>query len=311
MYRKICENLRILHRKFAPCAPAAKDAKQNSLNRTLTMVLTFFICSLSVFAQNNLTEPAQAIVEEGKLLYRSEMASWHGTDVFLRDYKNLEHVGGYFSYSEKDRSICIFFSKSEKPKVIGEISFDTIYNINTHTAKVNFAERDFTDTEAVLFTIRQMALAEINSDTLFKKYENTSLNLIPLISGDEKKVYVLTGTQEKNIVYFGNDYLLLFDKYNKLILKKKLHNNIIPIRYGVIDGKEIETTVHSHLPESGDFITATDICTLMLHQKYTKWKKHIVVSDKYLNIWNCETNQLMVVPKKQALEEMQKAVNKK
>jgi len=53
--------------------------------------------------------------------------------------------------------------------------------------------------------------------------------------------------------------------------------------------------MHSHLPETGDFITATDICTLMLYGKFTGWKQHNVVSEKYLNSWNIKTNQLFIV----------------
>jgi hypothetical protein len=45
-------------------------------------------------------------------------------------------------------------------------------------------------------------------------------------------------------------------------------------------GKDEIGAMHSHLPESGDFSTATDICTLMLYAQITKWKQHIVVSKK-------------------------------
>lgn len=61
---------------------------------------------------------------------------------------------------------------------------------------------------------------------------------------------------------------------------------------------EVEGAIHNHLPETGDFITATDICTLMLYAKFTKWKSHTVVSEKYINILNCLTNKLVVVPMK-------------
>jgi hypothetical protein len=64
---------------------------------------------------------------------------------------------------------------------------------------------------------------------------------------------------------------LTFDKDNNLISKKQLHKNIIPIEYGKEEeGITIESTIHSHLPETGDFITATDICTLMLYGKIAK-----------------------------------------
>jgi len=56
--------------------------------------------------------------------------------------------------------------------------------------------------------------------------------------------------------------------------------------------------MHNHQTETGEFITVTDICTLMLYAKFAKWKTHNVISEKYLNIWNCETNQLTVVPMK-------------
>jgi hypothetical protein len=263
------------------------------MNNTLTIILT--LITVSVFGQTNPTEEAQPIVAEGKLLYKSEMASWYGTDLFLENYKNRDNIGGYFSYTENDISKCVFFSKSDNPKVIGTISFDSTYDVMT--AKTDLSERDFTSYENDLFVIRKIALSEANSDTLFKTYNNTNLNFIPVIDGNEKKVYVLTGPQQNGVVIFGNDYLLTFDKNNKLTLKKQLHKNILAINYGgkEEEGKQIEGAIHSHLPDTGDFITATDICTLMLYEKFAKWKTHMVVSKKYVNIWNCETDRLSVI----------------
>jgi len=265
------------------------------MNKTITILLAFL--SLSVYAQETPTEQAKPIVAEGKMLYRSEMASWYGTDLFLENYKIRENIGGYFSYIDKEITKCIFFSNSDIPKVIGTISFDSTYNIKT--AKSDFTERDFTINENDLYAIRKIALAEINSDTLFKMYKNTNLNLIPLSNGNEKKVYVLTGPKENGVVIIGNDYLLTFDKDNKLTLKKQLHKNIIAIYYGgkEEEGQNVVGAMHTHLPETGEFITATDICTLMLYEKFAKWKSHNVISEKYLNIWNCETDQLTVIPR--------------
>jgi hypothetical protein len=265
------------------------------MNKALTFLLT--LLSLSVFGQSNPTEEAQPIVAEGKLLYKSEMASWHGTDLFLENYKDKENIGGYFSYTDNTTSKCIFFSKGNKPKVIGTISFDSTYN--TKTANVSLTERDFTKTESDLYEIRELALTEINSDTLFRTYKNTNLNLIPLINGQDKKVYVLTGPQNNGVVIFGNDYLLTFDDNNKLLVKKQLHKNIIPVYYGgkEEEGKKSVGAMHSHLPETGQFMTATDICTLLLYEKFAKWEQHIVVSEKYMNIWSCKTDQLTVIPR--------------
>jgi hypothetical protein len=258
------------------------------------ILLTFL--SFNVFGQDNLTEQAKLIVAEGKLLYKSEMASWYGTDILMENNKDRANMGGYFSYEENEISKCIFFSTSGKPKVIGEISFDSTYD--TKTAKTIWTEREFTNYESDIYIIRKSALEAINTDTLFKTYQNSNLNVIPLVSEGVKRVYVLTGPQKKGVVIFGNDYLINFDKNNNLISKKQLHRNIIPINYGgkEEEGKEIEGTIHSHLPETGDFITATDICTLMLYEKFAKWNQHNVVSKNYLSIWNCLTDELVVVP---------------
>ncbi len=51
-------------------------------------------------------------------------------------------------------------------------------------------------------------------------------------------------------------------------------------------------------PETGELITATDICTLMLYEKFANWTTHNVVSKKYLSIWDCQTDELVILPMK-------------
>lgn len=111
------------------------------------------LISNSITAQVNPTEQTKPIVEEGKRLYRSEMASWYGTDLFLEQYNNKSTIGGYFSYADELIIKCIFFSKEPTPKVIGTISFDSTFN--TQTAHSSLEERDFTNTESDLFDIRK------------------------------------------------------------------------------------------------------------------------------------------------------------
>ncbi len=68
--------------------------------------------------------------------------------------------------------------------------------------------------------------------------------------------------------------------------------------------------MHSHSEETGEYITPTDICTLMLYEKYANWKTHIVVSQKYLNIWDCNTNELTLLSNKEA-KKLAEAVEKR
>lgn len=261
--------------------------------RRLVIVLSFFI-SMGVFSQNvDLVKKAQEITEEGKHLYKLEMASWYGTDIFLENFKERARIGGYFSYLDKDTPKCLFFSKGENPRVIGVVSFGDIKLIETAT--IDFKERDFKSNEKELYTIRAKALAQVQQDTLFKSYSNASLNLIPLISKGERKVYVLTGPKKAGVVLFGNDYLITFDDKDDIVEKKSLHRNLIPIEFDVEGKKEIVASIHSHAAETGPFITPTDICTLMLYAKFAKWKQHIVISEDYVSIWDCINESLVIM----------------
>lgn len=276
--------------------------------KKLTLLFIYFTLSTPILSQSKIDDQTSAIVTEGKQLYRSELASWYGTDLFFEKLNDKKaKVAGYFSYSEKSISKCVFFSTDATPKVLATISFDSTYN--TQTALVDGTERAFSNSEADLYSIRKQALAEINSDTIFKSYTNTSLNLIPIISGSEKKVYVLTGPEKAGVVILGNDYLLTFNKQNQLLSKKRLHKNIIQINYAKTPEEKV-VTMHTHLPETGDFITATDICTLMLYEKFANWEQHIVMSENYVNIWDCHKDILAVLTK-EAWDNINKARNER
>lgn len=260
------------------------------------IIVLFFCCFYFIsFSQKIDIEKIQdSIMSEGMKLYQSEMASWYGTDVFLENYKERENIGGYFSYPKNDNeSICIFFDKNEEPNVLGAIAFDSTYNVKK--AILDLKSRKLTNKENDIFQIRKKALIEIQNDTIFKKYNNTNFNIIPLVDNNSKKVYILTGPKVNGVMVLGNDYLLTFNNKNELISKKSLHKNIIPLYYESEDNKEQESSVHNHLQETGDFITATDICTLMLYGKYTSWKSHIVVSKNYMSIWDIKNNNFHIM----------------
>jgi len=259
------------------------------------LLLIIFAYTAS-YAQNN--AQTYAIEAEGKAMYRSEMASWYGTDIFLEKFKDQrDNIGGYFSYvTANNMANCVFFSKEEKPKVLATITFDSTYNVDA--AKVDGTQRDFLPNEQDLYIIRKKASELMNKDTLFKSYQNTNFNLVPLINGNEKKVYVLTGPAVSGWVVFGNDYLISFDNNNNITGRKRLHANILPMQYGKSSDTSEVGNMHTHLPETGDYITPTDICTLMLYSGIAKWKTHMVVSEKYISIWSCESNTLTVIPAK-------------
>ncbi|MDR3023651.1 hypothetical protein [Chryseobacterium sp.] len=255
----------------------------------LFLTFLFALVSMCINAQD-LEKLSEEVTEEGIALYRSEMASWYGTDVVRENYKNMENVGGYFSYLD-DVPKCIFFSKQNK--VVATISFPT--NYNPDNAKVDLSERDFTPTEMDYFTIRQKALTRINNDTIFKRYNNTNFNLVPIIKKNSKKVYVLTGASVNNVVIFGNDYLLTFNNKNEIENVEKLHKGIIVHDIGNNSKGADVGGVHSHVLENWQQMTPTDICTLMLYQKLTGWETYTTISKKYASIWNNKSNKAFVM----------------
>src|SRR5690606_20223876 len=152
-----------------------------------TFVLFLLIVVNLAFGQKNLRKIAEPIIEEGFKLYQSEMASWHGTDLFMDSYPLKENIGGYFSYVIDASAICIFFSKSENPKVIGQITFDKTFNLDN--AKIDLNERNFTENEQEIYDVRTKALRIIQTDSFFQTYENTNLNIFSIVENKVKKVY--------------------------------------------------------------------------------------------------------------------------
>ncbi|TWV91111.1 hypothetical protein FEF09_29010 [Chitinophaga pinensis] len=63
-------------------------------------------------------------------------------------------------------------------------------------------------------------------------------------------------------------------------------------------GNMLDTTftggAHSHIDEQDQFITATDICTLMMYSIDPFWKQHYVISAHYVNVWNFEKKELLI-----------------
>ncbi len=272
------------------------------LNRTIIIVILSICCP--IFAEEDKTlDKAFAIREEGIYLYQLEKASWLGTDIMLDRYKDKNNLGGYVSYLDNETPVNVFFSRNGKRRVIGQITFKGSFD--PKKASIDLKERSLTLLEEDLFEMREKTMDVINArDGFFSFYYNTSFNIIPLIYEGVRKVYVLTGPKEGGIVIFGNDYLLIFNEKNEIVSKRKIHNNMITIDLKHPENrKDVHGTAHSHLPSTGELITATDICTLLLYGRYAEWKTHFVMSDTFVSVWDCRENNLLAVIVKDKWEE--------
>ena len=256
--------------------------------------ITLSIFALSVFTSfgQKIEKVKAEVLKEGLLLFQSEKASWHGGDLFLEKFTDKNKIGGYVSYSDGDNPKCIFIAKDDKNKVIGTVTFEKTFDLGKATT--DLTQRQLTNTEKDYMMLREKAFDRISNDTIFKHYKNTNFNIVPIISGKDKRVYVMTATNENGKVIIGNDYLIEFNKNGEVRKSSRLHKGLLEFEYGDKD-KQIVGAMHSHLPEYNEIITPTDICTTMLYQDYTKWERHTVLSKEYVSIWDCKTNNLTVI----------------
>jgi hypothetical protein len=147
-----------------------------------------------------------SVMAEGKALFRSEWASWHGTDIFLGKYKEKQgQSGGYLSYETANNLVNVFYTKGDKPVTMAVITFDKDFNERNY--HLDSIARPLNRVEQDLFTLRKAAFKALNTDTIFKRYLNTSFNVIPFVNEGVKRIYILTSPTALNVVSLGNDYL--------------------------------------------------------------------------------------------------------
>ena len=240
-----------------------------------------------------------SVMEEGKRLYFSELASWYATEILKSKHKAIaKKTGGGFSYQNNDEIISVFYNRDEEPKIIFSVRFNQ--HFNTEQAITDLQSRSFSQLEESYYQIHSKTIELVNTDQRFRLYKDADLHIIPIINGDLKKVYVMAAPRFEGAIVFGNDYLLSFDKNSELRGWKAIHQSIIPVEYGVnnvYNSSEIAATAHEHGEGTDELISATDICNLLLYQKFTNWKQHMVIGKDLVSIWNCSTSDFRTLKK--------------
>lgn len=268
-------------------------------NLLLTILLQALFSCL-VYCKSNDTASLQRIADsirkEGLSIYSSERASWFGTDLFLEKFKGQRtEIGGYFSYLEGNTAKCVFYGVNAE-KIIGTITFNDILN-STH-GTVDLVNRNFTAREKEYYALRAAVTQLSREDTMFKFYQNTTLNLVPLIDDIGKRVYCITGTSMSGIVPFGNDYLIRFNDKG-ITSKEAIHKTLIAVSNKDINtnAASVPAIIHTHLPGYSLYMTPTDICTAMLYGPYMQVESLVTVSERYISIWDSKHVELHILDK--------------
>ncbi|MDR3712408.1 MAG: hypothetical protein P4L51_06305 [Puia sp.] len=252
------------------------------------------LLSTTSLGQTNYSRIADSIHTEGLKLYFSEKASWEGSDLFFAEYPLLKsHYGGYFSYTVGDTTRCVILTNDTPTRRLVIFYFPNGKSQPTsedaHATDLNPQEREY-------LALKKTAIDWVRQDTFFRSYLRTTLNFVPLIDGQGKRVYLLTGPQDNGIMLLGNDYLMRYSADDSLLSKSCLHRNIISIPLKK-DSTE-ESAFHTHFPPTSEYLTATDYCTLRLYAKYTSWKQHYVITKDAVSILNFADGGLLILSKK-------------
>jgi hypothetical protein len=258
--------------------------------------LLFLFLLLSINAYSKEVD-SEKILKEGKLLYRLEKASWYGTDIFLEKFPSKrDSIGGYLSYVSDNKVINIFYSRFDATHIFARLQFDSLPRPNA--IQIDTSSPIATEQERDLIQIRLDALDKLttNEDGFFKFYKNVSFNPIPVITENERKVYIISGTNVNGLILIGNDYLLNYDNKNKFIYKTKIHNSLIQLQSKLDKDNPVVTSIHSHV--LSDFIDTTDICTLLLYKDFVDWNQHIVISEKYVSIFDMKKETLSIITRR-------------
>lgn len=249
-------------------------------------------CATHAIAQ---TPEQQAILDEGNRLFQSEITSWYGSDTFLeRCPDKVSRAKGYLSYADSIGNVCVFVSNESPPVILATIRLDETRL--PKNASVDTQERALSEKETKLWTIRQAALAEVksNKDEIFKFYPDTDYNFVPISDALGNRVYILTGPKNQGEVIFGNDYLITFNRRLKLVKVEKIHEGMMRQKSGKDEaGRPIVGGAHTHLASTGNYFTATDVCTLLLYGPSTRWIMHLVTTPAGSFEWRFPTNKVV------------------
>lgn len=84
------------------------------------------------------------------------------------------------------------------------------------------------------------------------------------------------------------------DRKNNFKDKSEIHNSMLQFFYKSENGEnEITSSYHSHA--LSEYISSTDICTLLLYREFVEWKQHLVISEKEVSIFNLEQETLVTM----------------
>lgn len=246
------------------------------------------LCHMHASAQENLAFIADSIRKEGILLYQHIQTCKSGIKMIEADTTGRLSLraADYLSYrSGRDYVLIMPHRSARERPVVTCFRFDSSFNARSVRMEVG---RAMTPHEAGIWDLWALAHRMVAEEPGFKKVRDTQFMIVPIVEGDRRKVYVLSAPTRSNVFVLGNDYLLQFNEANELISKTEFHTNHLMLPMGR------KSAGHIHGKNNSPYISATDVCALMLYPKAFDQPSLRVVSPTHISEWDMVNNTLYI-----------------
>ena len=206
-----------------------------------------------------------SIVNEAWQLYYSERTNWIASDLVLASH-SMDELGGSISWQPNDSVWAVVFMDKEGKNCVFEYQYNTVTTEEFSRDSIRpITEKELAERERKVKIING-AVEKYGDQLFFANQSFGSPNVdIVRINDNLTRLYFMQGTIIDNVIPFGNDYSVDFDKDLNPIAFRKYHNSLLAIPTKTEDGGKVETIRHSHLKDN-PFITPTDICNFLLYR---------------------------------------------
>jgi len=266
------------------------------MKHSFSFLLIFFA---SVTLGQDFEQLANDILFEGIELYRNERASWISTDSVPEPDKEL--VNGYFTYSNGENYISIYVDKTDK-KALYKFIFQPVGSLELKLTEIK-KNIPLTETELNILKVRKKAHGL--SSMWYQQFGYTQIvnpNIIIHRTSPGFVVYVIPGAKQNGLLPMGGDLRMTFKKDGELNKIDAIHNNLIP--FETETPEEIAYLAHEHLGKRLDkeYMTPTDVCTLLLYRDFLKGEKHLSVHKKFISEFYYNEPRLIIRPNTEKLK---------
>lgn len=252
------------------------------MNKLITLFLS--IISLTIFSQeSNLDLEANRLLKKGidysKIISANELT-------LSEVNKEKDFV---FSYYSNNQITSIVFSKNQENK---QILQTIVYSDSLTIIQNDKTTREKSSNEELFIKMYYNMYA---STMYFPHLPKDFWVIIERNSDGFNSLMFPQQNDNKNII-FGNDYLFVYKQNGEFKDFKHLHNNPIPMPLN--KPNDVEIILHTHTNRNSKFISELDIANMIICKDKLQWTEHIVVSKKYVSIFNLKSMTLKIELKK-------------